>query len=255
MGEKKELPQVVEADNSSMLVFGSQSNFEQAMRMAKCLCQSSIVPAMYQDPEKGLSNCIIALEMANRIKMSPLMVMQNLYIVYGNVGWSSKFLIAAWNTCGKYTTIKYEFEGNKGSDDWGCRAISTDKETNEVLKSALVTIKMAKVEGWFDKKGSKWQTIPELMLQYRAAAFLVRTYAPEISMGMQTAEEINDVIDIPFNEVNDAEHKVAQKVNTEANAEPLPPEEVKPETKEPVKPKTSEQPVDEQPVPPMFAQQ
>lgn len=255
MEEKKgTLPQVVEVENSSMLVFGSQSNFEQAMRMAKCLCQSSIVPAMYQDPEKGLSNCVIALEMANRIKMSPLMVMQNLYIVYGNVGWSSKFLIAAWNTCGKYTTIKYEFEGNKDSDDWGCRAISTDKETNEVLKSALVTIKMAKVEGWFDKKGSKWQTIPELMLQYRSAAFLVRTYAPEISMGMQTAEEINDIIDIPFNEVADTEHKVAQKINTEANATPLPPEDGKPEAKEPVTPKTTDQPVNEQPVPELFAQ-
>ena len=53
--------------------------------------------------------------------------------------------------------------------------------------------------------------MPELMLQYRAAAFLVRTYAPEISMGMQTEEELHDIIDVPFNEVT--EHKVAQKSN------------------------------------------
>jgi len=248
MEEKKGLPKVVEPDNSNMLVFGSPSNFEQAMRMARCLCQSSIVPAIYQDPEKGLSNCIIALEMANRIKMSPLMVMQNLYIVYGNIGWSSKFLIAAWNTCDKFSTIKYEFEGKEGTDSWGCRALSTEKETNLPLKSALVTIGMAKKEGWYDKKGSKWVTMPELMLQYRAAAFLVRTYAPEISMGMQTAEEINDVIDIPLNEVSENEHKVAQKVNAEANAEPLPPEE----NTETVKPNLTASPVDEQPVPPMF---
>lgn len=206
---------VKQENQSNMLVFGSQDNFEQAMRMAKCLSQSSIVPAIYQDKEKGLSNCIIALEMANRIKMSPLMVMQNLYVIYGNVGWSSKFLIAAWNTCGRYSTIKYEYEGNRGTDDWGCRAISTDKETGEVLKSALVTIKMAKIEGWFDKKGSKWQTMPELMLQYRAAAFLVRAYAPEISMGMQTKEEIEDVIDIEHEEIKDVDKEIQSNANKE----------------------------------------
>lgn len=206
---------VKQENQSNMLVFGSQDNFEQAMRMAKCLSQSSIVPAIYQDKEKGLSNCIIALEMANRIKMSPLMVMQNLYVVYGNVGWSSKFLVAAWNTCGRYSTIKYEYEGNRGTDDWGCRAISTDKETGEVLKSALVTIKMAKIEGWFDKKGSKWQTMPELMLQYRAAAFLVRAYAPEISMGMQTKEEIEDVIDIEHEEIKDVDKEIQSNANRE----------------------------------------
>lgn len=206
---------VKQENQSNMLVFSSQDNFEQAMRMAKCLSQSSIVPAIYQDKEKGLSNCIIALEMANRIKMSPLMVMQNLYVVYGNVGWSSKFLVAAWNTCGRYSTIKYEYEGNRGTDDWGCRATSTDKETGEVLKSALVTIKMAKVEGWFDKKGSKWQTMPELMLQYRAAAFLVRAYAPEISMGMQTKEEIEDVIDIEHEEIKDVDKEIQSNANRE----------------------------------------
>lgn len=206
---------VKQENQSNMLVFSSQDNFEQAMRMAKCLSQSSIVPAMYQDKEKGLSNCIIALEMANRIKMSPLMVMQNLYVVYGNVGWSSKFLIAAWNTCGRYSTIKYEYEGNRGADDWGCRAISTDKETGEILKSALVTIKMAKIEGWFDKKGSKWLTMPELMLQYRAAAFLVRAYAPEISMGMQTKEEIDDVIDIEHEEIKDIDKEIQSNANRE----------------------------------------
>lgn len=38
--------------------------------------------------------------------------------------------------------------------------------------------------------------MPQLMMQYRAAAFLIRTVAPEISMGLHTAEEIEDTIDI-----------------------------------------------------------
>ena len=55
---------------------------------------------------------------------------------------------------------------------------------------------MAKAEGWLTKTGSKWQTMPELMLKYRAAAFFGRLYAPEVLMGMQTAEEVIDITPI-----------------------------------------------------------
>lgn len=198
--------QQVKEKNDEMLVFSSQENFEQAMRMAKCLSASTIVPTAFQG-DKGLANCIIALEMANRMKMPPLMVMQNLYVVYGNVGWSSKFLIASVNTSGKFATpLRYEFKGTQGKDDWGCRACATDVEGN-VLKGSWVDIAMAKSEGWYTKNGSKWKTMPELMLQYRAGAFFQRAYAPEISMGLVSAEELQDigkrsVIDANYEEPN-----------------------------------------------------
>ena len=176
----------------NMLVFGSKNGFEQAMRMAKCLSASTIVPKDYQG-DKGLPNCIIALEMANRMKFPVMMVMQNLYVVYGNVGWSSKFLIASVNTCGKFKTpLRYEYKGKEGTDEWGCRACATDIEGN-VLKGSWVTLGMAKKEGWYSKNGSKWQTMPELMMQYRAGAFFQRAYAPEISMGLMSAEELHDM--------------------------------------------------------------
>lgn len=181
----------LESSRNDMQVFGSQSNFEQAMRMARCLCSSTLVPVAYQG-EKNIANCVIALEMANRIGCSPLMTMQNLYIVHGNPGWSAKFLISSLNSSGKFSPLRYEFKGEQGTDEWGCRAYAVDK-SGEKLFGSWVTINMAKKEGWFGKAGSKWQTMPELMLQYRAAAFFQRTYAPEISMGMQTAEELYDI--------------------------------------------------------------
>ena len=181
----------LESSRNDMQVFGSQSNFEQAMRMARCLCSSTLVPVAYQG-EKNIANCVIALEMANRIGCSPLMTMQNLYIVHGNPGWSAKFLISSLNSSGKFSPLRYEFKGEQGTDEWGCRAYAVDK-SGEKLFGSWVTIDMAKKEGWFGKAGSKWQTMPELMLQYRAAAFFQRTYAPEISMGMQTAEELYDI--------------------------------------------------------------
>ena len=172
--------------------FGSTEGFELCQRMAKVFATSSLVPAQYQN---NMSNCIIAMEMASRIGASPLQVMQNLYIVHGNPGFSAKFLIACINASGKFSPLRYEFKGKENTDDWGCRAYAVDKE-GEVLHGAWVTISMAKKEGWFSKNGSKWQTMPELMLQYRAAAFFQRTYAPEISLGMQSAEELYDTAEL-----------------------------------------------------------
>ena len=176
--------------------FTTVAGFELLQRVGKTFGQSALVPQQYQmknpNDVQALANCVIALDMANRMQANPLMVMQNLYIVHGNPGWSSKFLIACLNNCGKFSPLRYEFKGKEGSDNWSCRAYAIDKSTGEELKGAWVSIDMAKKEGWYGKSGSKWQTMPELMLQYRAAAFFQRTYAPEISMGLNTAEEYQD---------------------------------------------------------------
>jgi outer membrane biosynthesis protein TonB len=88
--------------------------------------------------------------------------------------------------------MRFRWVGKENSDEWGCRAYAVEREGNLELVGALVTIAMAKAEGWYTKNGSKWKTMPEQMLQYRAAAFWTRAYAPEIALGMHTAEEIND---------------------------------------------------------------
>lgn len=161
--------------------------------LSKTLADATIIPTTFQ---KNPANVLIALNMAQRMNADPLMIMQNMYIVNGNPSFSSKFLIACFNTCGRFTSIKYEFFGKQGTDEYGCRAYATEKLTNERVQSIDVTIGMAKGEGWVDKKLSKWKTMPQLMLQYRSAAFLIRTVAPEISMGLQTTEELTDTIEL-----------------------------------------------------------
>jgi hypothetical protein len=88
--------------------------------------------------------------------------------------------------------MRFRWVGKEGTDEWGCRAFAVEREGNLELVGALVTIAMAKAEGWYGKSGSKWKTMPEQMLQYRAAAFWCRAYAPEIALGMHTSEEIHD---------------------------------------------------------------
>lgn len=160
-----------------------------AYRVATCLAKSDLVPSTFQGrPE----NCMIALEMAGRIGASPLMVMQNLYLVHGKPAWSSQFLVACINASGKFTPLRYRMTGEKGKDTYGCVAWAKDS-SGEVLESPEITIGMAKNEGWYSKSGSKWVTMPELMLRYRCATLFARLYAPELTMGIQTAEEVTDI--------------------------------------------------------------
>lgn len=176
--------------NGNESVFFSMANFEGAQRMAKMLAESDIVPDQYK---KSIPNTVIALEMANRIGASPLAVMQNLYIVYGKPAWSSQFLISCINASGRFSPLRYKMEGE--GDDHGCIAWATDK-TSERLESPRVTIGMAKAEGWFQKNGSKWKTMPDLMLRYRAATLFARLYAPELTMGIHTDDEVIDITPI-----------------------------------------------------------
>lgn len=173
---------VIHSDNGIM----SREGWEIAQRMGQCWAKSSLVPSHFQN---NIPNCIVALEIANRMGASPLLVMQNLYLVHGNPGWSSKFLIASFNQCGRFTALRYEWNTDRSE----CRAWATEKKTGDRIEGPAVSLEMAKNEGWSTKNGSKWKTMPELMLMYRAAAFMIRTYAPEISMGLQTADEVEDI--------------------------------------------------------------
>lgn len=172
--------------------FTSDSAFAVAQRMAKPYTESGLVPPAYQG-QAGLPNVLIAMELANRIGASVFMVMQNIDIIHGRPAWRAVFLLATVNTCGRFTPLRFRFEGKPGSDDWGCRAVSTDKATGEELAGPLITIALAKAEGWYQRNGSKWKTLPELMLMYRSGAFWTRVYAPELSLGMHTSEEVADM--------------------------------------------------------------
>jgi len=208
--------------------FASVEGFELANRIGKAFAASSLVPAQYRD---NVANCIVALEMANRMGASPLMVMQNLYIVHGNPGWSSKFLVACFNQCGRFSALRYEFDLDANDVPIGCRAWATEKATGERLVGSTVTLDMAKAEGWSTKSGSKWKTMPELMLQYRAAAFMIRVYAPEISMGLQTDDELRDTFDAVTGELVEQAGKPEVKP-VSRKAAPIPADVIDAETGE-----------------------
>ena len=176
-------------DSSTIAAFSSQGAFEAAQRMAKALATSTLVPEAYRN---NIPNVLIAMELVFCIGVSVFATMQNLDIIHGRPSWRAQFLIATVNGSGRFTPLRFRWQGTKGKDDWGCRAVAKDRESCEECEGALITIELAKSEGWYNRNGSKWKTMPEQILMYRAAAFWTRIYAPELSLGMHTAEEIVD---------------------------------------------------------------
>ncbi len=216
------MAELTTTQNNSMVTpgFSSLDGFETLQRMAHLFNESTLVPKQFQG-KQNFGNCVIALNMAQRLNADPLMVMQNLYVVYGNPSWSAKFLIAMFNQCGRFSSIHYEEVGKPGTDGWGCRAWAAEIATGERVEGPIITIGLAKKEGWYDKSGSKWQTMPQQMLRYRAAAWFIRTTAPELSMGLPTRDEAIDIGSETLG-VEEAQEAMDQEIAAQANKTPLP---------------------------------
>lgn len=179
-----------------------QSPFESAAALrhytqaASVFSRSQLVPKHLQGK---VEDCLILMNMAMRMKEDPLLVLQNCFVVSGTPGFKTQFLIARANASG----------GLKSKIRWNVEKLSPEvlqadgyqipnlrvtasavDEFGELMESS-VTSEMAVKEGW--TKNPKYRSMPEHMLRWRAAAFLIRLYLPEVMMGMQSIEEIEDV--------------------------------------------------------------
>ncbi|AVF41533.1 hypothetical protein AL486_18900 [Pandoraea apista] len=233
--EQMRAPAVREPAPVVTMGFATSQSFELMQRAANLLASSTLVPVAYRktiekldrfgnvkesrDNPNALANAVVALNMAQRMGADPLMVMQNLYIVEGRPSWSSQWIIAAVNGCGRFSPLRFDIKAlgekkieytetywengqkqkritNVPITDKVCIAWAIEKETGERIESPPVSIEMAVKEGWYTKNGSKWQTMDEVMLRYRTASFFGKLYAPELLMGLQTVEEAQDIIDL-----------------------------------------------------------
>lgn len=197
----------------SLGIFGTSDNFIMAMQMAKALASSTIVPQTFQ---KNEANCLIAIEQAQRLRVSPMMVMQNLHVIQGRPSWSSKFLIAAINNSGKFDMeLQFEETQDKDGKPFSCTAWTT--KNGRKVNGMTVDMDIAKEEGWLSKNGSKWKTMPQLMLRYRAASFFSSLNCPELTMGLYTREEMQDD-DFKEYPIENMQEQVQQEIAENANS-------------------------------------
>lgn len=186
MSDENKTDLVERSQEQNLNAFGTMAGMNDAWKIASQLAKSTIVPKDYQG---NPANCLIALDVSVRIGMSPLMVMQELYVVHGKPSWSGKMAIAIINGSRRYREpLKFKIDGT--GKTLSCYAWTTDLE-GEVIKGATITMSMVIDEGWSGNK--KWQTMPEQMMMYRAASFFAKVHCPDLLMGLPTSDEIIDV--------------------------------------------------------------
>lgn len=195
-GEETELPAAQEpvtlqvAVPTAVTMWNDIKLMNMSFKMAGKLSESALIPREYQGrPE----NCLVALDIANRLGMSPLMIMQNLYLVHGKPSWSGTFCAAAVNGCGRFSPLEYVEVGEPGKPSWGYYASAKRLSDGNRCNSEVITMAMASAEGWLNKPGSKWKTMPGQMMRYRAATFFARAYCPDILLGYRTKDEVQDI--------------------------------------------------------------
>lgn len=182
------------AELATPSVWQNKEQFNQLLRAADMLSKTSIIPQTYQGKPQ---DCFVAIEMANRMGVSPMVVMQNMYVVKGKPSWAGQACTMLINSCGKFRDVKHVYTGEKGKPTRGCYVSAVRVSDGERVDGTEVTMQMAQAEGW--TSNSKWRNMPEQMLAYRASAFFARVHCPEAMMGVQTAEEVYDADVVPSN--------------------------------------------------------
>jgi hypothetical protein len=167
-----------------------QANLGGLWRLAQMYAGSKMVPEHYREKP---NDCFIACQMAFRLRVDPFAYMQASYVVKGKPGIEAKLAVAMLNTSGHIVgRIRYEEERDDKKVMTACTAYAFDKETGEKVE-ARIPWSMVVAEGWLNKDGSKWKTMPDIMFHYRSATFLIRQYYPEVMMGMRTVDELEDI--------------------------------------------------------------
>ena len=198
--------------------FQSRNSYEFFIGMAKTLSSSGMVPKEYQG-EKGVGSMLIAMELANRSGAPLLAVLQSLHVIHGKPGWSAAWIIQQINTSRRYATdLRFEFEGEPVlHPDWGTQIAPGDvcwawarRHDGSIAKGAQISLAMAKAEKWVERTGSKWRTMPEQMLMYRAATFFARVHCPDVLFGVPTTDELVDR--------DEPQERTADKLNEQLGA-------------------------------------
>lgn len=157
---------------------------------AKMLSQSKFIPERFANKPEEV---FIGMTVAARLKMDPLALFPQMYVVHGTPALSSKLKVQLANQRGPFEgNLRFEMFGEPGTPGRGCRAYAKYRGEDRYAEST-VTMETARRAGWMAKNGSWWNISPDKMLRYRAGGWLVDEYCPEVSMGLMTREEVEDI--------------------------------------------------------------
>lgn len=172
--------QITITDNDSVAPIANKSgpDFDNLWRAANAFAGSSMVPVHFQGKPQ---DCFVIIQLAFELGVAPLTALQNVYVINGRPSFSARFAVGLANRSRAFSgPIRWDVspgDGKPESLSVTARAPLNDGEIAEVT----ITMAQAMKEGW--TKNSKYKTIPEQMLRWRTAKWLIDLYCPEILFG------------------------------------------------------------------------
>lgn len=165
------------------------SNFSDRWKIAEKLSKSSIIPKEFQGKPE---NILLCMGMSEKMGLDLITVVNNLQMVMGHQEWKGSFIPVLIEKTGKYTDLEFNFVGKETDDTFGCYLEATRTRDGKRIKGTTITIAMAKQEGWYSRN-SKWKTMPQQLLIYRASTFFARAYCAAALNGISTEGETSDI--------------------------------------------------------------
>lgn len=160
-------------------------SMEDAFRLAKALSLSGdMVPKHFQQkPEMIMAAIVRGME----IGLAPMQALSNIAVINGRASIWGDALPALIQRAGHDIDSWIEGEGDAAV----AVAVVTRGDTGKEYRRTF-SVADAKKAGLWGKSGP-WQTYPTRMLQMRARSYAARDGASDALMGLQVAEEMQDV--------------------------------------------------------------
>lgn len=186
--EETAIAEIPASEQSGFLNLLDAKQLNSVYRNAKVLCESQLLPPHFRGK---VADTMILMDLAMRMRISLFTLANHAYTVSGKIGISGQLCISLVNSCGRFTPLDFVFVGEQGTREYGCYAVATRLSNNVICKSTLITWGMAVDENWV--RNSKWKTMTDQMMVYRAASFFARKYCPDALLGLSLADELRDV--------------------------------------------------------------
>lgn len=200
---------------NDMSLYTDTGKFEHLWRVATAFSRSTMLPNGYS---KSPENCLLAIDMAMQVGMHPLQFMQATNVINGKLGFSGQYVIALINNKQRFQSdINFEYSGDVKTQDFSCTAWAMDK--SGVRKEFTISVREAMKVGKASSNPN-WSAIPRLMITYRAAAYFARVHCPEILLGMQTIEELQDM-NPNVNPIKDVSNQKIDELNNKYFLTPM----------------------------------
>jgi hypothetical protein len=152
------------------------------MQLCRELSTARLVPTHFQKSPADLFLASITIE---RLGLDFFLTIGECYMVGNKLGFSGKLAQAMLNTSGRLAElIDHRYEGD--GDD---RTITTTGRIDKEAEPRVIKVRLGDAK----TKNENWTKIPDQMLAYYAARTWGRRHMPEVLLGMQFKEELEDI--------------------------------------------------------------